>query len=48
MTTFLLNKTRFYVDRPVEFSCLLKYITGDHADLTLIDGKIRLLYQYYS
>ncbi|CAF2483758.1 unnamed protein product [Rotaria sp. Silwood2] len=35
MTTFLLNKTQFFVDRPNEFSLLLKYITGDHKDLKL-------------
>jgi hypothetical protein len=39
MTTFLLNKTLLYVDRPSEFAILLAYITGDHKDLTVIDGK---------
>jgi hypothetical protein len=39
MTTFLLNKTQLFVDRPDEFSILLKYITGDHKYLTVIDGK---------
>jgi hypothetical protein len=39
MKTFLLNKTQFYVDRPTEYSCLLKYITGDHKDFTLIEGS---------
>jgi hypothetical protein len=39
MTTFLLNKTLLYVDRISEFVILLAYITGDHKDLTVIDGK---------
>jgi hypothetical protein len=39
MTTFLLNKTQLYVDRFNEFAVLLRYITDDHEDLILIDGK---------
>jgi hypothetical protein len=39
MSTFLLNKTLLYVDRPSEFAILLAYTTGDHKDLTVIDGK---------
>jgi len=39
MTKFLLNKTQLFVDRPDEFSVLFKYITGDHAYLTIIEGK---------
>ncbi|CAF4588702.1 unnamed protein product [Rotaria sp. Silwood1] len=38
MTTFLLNKTQYFVDRPNEFSILFKYITGDHKDLKLISA----------
>jgi hypothetical protein len=39
MTTFLLNKILLYVDRISEFAILLAYITGDHEDLIVIDGK---------
>jgi hypothetical protein len=39
MTTFLLNKILLYVDRFSEFAILLAYITDDHEDLTVIDGK---------
>lgn len=38
MNTFLLNKTQYYIDRSDEYSALLKYITGDHKDFTLIKG----------
>ncbi|CAF0801098.1 unnamed protein product [Adineta steineri] len=40
MTTFLLNKTQFFVDRPEEFSALVKYVTGVHDDFTLLYRKV--------
>jgi hypothetical protein len=39
MATFLLNKTQFFVERPEEFSTLLKYVTGNHKDLISLKGK---------
>lgn len=39
MTTFLLNKTQFYIDRTEETAILFQYINHDHQDIELIDGK---------
>jgi hypothetical protein len=41
MINFLFNKTQCYVDRPQEFARLLKYISGDHRDLSLKDGELK-------
>ena len=46
MNTFLLNKTQYYIERSDEYLALLKYITGDHKDFTLIKGKWEKMYAY--
>ena len=40
ISTFLLNKTQYYINRPDEYSALSKYITGDHKDFTLIKDRL--------
>ncbi|UJR29657.1 hypothetical protein I4U23_017205 [Adineta vaga] len=40
MNIFLLNKTQFYIDRSDEYQILMKFITDDQKDLTLINGKL--------
>ena len=47
MTTFLLNKTLICVDRIGEFAMLMMYITGDHEDFTVIDGKFEHSFQIF-
>ena len=42
MINFLVNKTQCYVDRPHEFAQLLKYVAGDHQNLSLHDGKLEI------
>ena len=41
MLNFLVNKTQSFVDRPHEFGQLMKYIAGDHRDLSLIEGEMK-------
>lgn len=30
INTFLLNKTQHFIDRPIEYASLLKYVTGEY------------------
>ena len=39
MANFLQNKTQYYVDRLDELAILMAYVTGDHENLTRIEGK---------
>lgn len=39
MVNFLLTKTQFYIDSPYEFNHLIRYITGDHDDFTVLPGE---------